>query len=90
MNAKSGSSASGMVLFTEENGEVTLEAHINGLTPGVHAIHVHEKADCSSEDGKSSGGHLESNFSPHGAWGSEKVSIVETLETLMPMKQVTA
>ena len=33
LNAKSGSSASGMVMFTEENGEVTLEAHINGLTP---------------------------------------------------------
>ena len=89
LNAKSGSSAIGMVMFTEENGEVTLEAHINGLTPGVHAIHVHEKADCSSEDGKSNGGHWNPTFSPHGAWGSEKVSIVETLET-MPMKQVTA
>ena len=71
LNAKSGSSASGMVLFTEENGEVTLEAHINGLTPGVHAIHVHEKADCSSEDGKSSGGHWNPTFAPHGAWGSK-------------------
>ena len=71
LNPKSGSNAQGMVTFTEENGAVTLEAHINGLTPGVHAIHVHQKADCSSDDGKSSGGHWNPTFAPHGAWGSE-------------------
>ena len=71
LDPKSGSNAQGMVTFTEENGAVTLEAHINGLTPGVHAIHVHQKADCSSDDGKSSGGHWNPTFAPHGAWGSE-------------------
>ncbi len=71
LNPKSGSTANGMVMFTEQDGQVTLEAHINGLTPGTHAIHVHEKADCSSEDGKSSGGHWNPTFAPHGAWGSE-------------------
>ena len=71
LNPKSGSNANGMVMFTEENGAVTLEAHINGLTAGTHAIHVHEKADCSSEDGKSAGGHWNPTFEPHGAWGSE-------------------
>ena len=71
LDPKSGSNANGMVTFTEENGTVTLEAHINGLTPGVHAIHVHQKADCSSEDGKSTGGHWNPTFAPHGAWGSE-------------------
>lgn len=71
LNPKSGSTANGMVMFTEIEGQVTLEAHINGLTPGAHAVHVHEKADCSSEDGKSSGGHWNPTFAPHGAWGSE-------------------
>lgn len=71
LNPKSGSSANGMVLFTETDGQVTLEANINGLTPGTHAIHVHEKADCSSPDGKSSGGHWNPTFAPHGEWGSE-------------------
>lgn len=70
LNPKSGSTATGMVEFTETDGKVSLEAHINGLTPGVHAIHVHEKADCSSEDGKSTGGHWNPTFSPHGAWGA--------------------
>ena len=71
LNPKSGSNANGSVMFTEQNGKVTLEAHINGLTPGTHAIHVHQKADCSSEDGKSSGGHWNPTFEPHGSWGSD-------------------
>ena len=69
LEAKSGSTASGMVTLTEKEGSVTLEAHINGLEGGVHAIHIHEKADCSSEDGKSAGGHWNPTFQSHGAWG---------------------
>lgn len=45
LNAKSGSGTSGMVTLTEKEGKVTLEAHINGLSEGTHAIHIHEKAD---------------------------------------------
>lgn len=71
LNPKSGTSTSGMVTFTESEGKVSLEAHINGLTPGVHAIHIHEKADCSSDDGKSSGGHWNPTFESHGSWGSD-------------------
>lgn len=33
-----------------------MEAPIYALDPGTHAIHLHEKADCSSSDGKSTGG----------------------------------
>ena len=72
LNAKSGSSTSGEVTLTEKNGVVTLEAHIFGLDPGTHAIHLHEKADCSSDDGKSTGGHWNPTFEPHGAWGSSE------------------
>ncbi|MBL6644642.1 MAG: superoxide dismutase family protein [Flavobacteriaceae bacterium] len=70
LNAKSGSSTSGEVTLTEKNGVVTLEAHIFGLDPGTHAIHLHEKADCSSDDGKSTGGHWNPTFEAHGAWNS--------------------
>ena len=38
-----------------------MEAPIYALDPGTHAIHLHEKADCSSSDGKSTG-ELESYF----------------------------
>jgi Cu-Zn family superoxide dismutase len=71
LESKSGSSAAGKVSFTEENGMVKMSAKISGLTPGMHAIHIHEKADCSSPDGKSSGGHWNPTKVQHGAWGDE-------------------
>ena len=48
LNPKSDTQTAGEVLFTEEEGKVTLQATISGLTEGTHAIHIHEKADCSS------------------------------------------
>ena len=42
------------------------------MSEGPHAIHIHEKADCTSADGKSSGGHWNPTFQPHGEWGSDK------------------
>ncbi len=71
MEAKSGSDVTGKVTFTEEEGKVTMLATLSGLTPGEHAIHLHEKADCSSEDGKSTGGHWNPTSEPHGKWGDE-------------------
>ena len=53
LNPKSNTQTAGKVLFTEEEGKVTLQATSSGLTEGTHAIHIHEKADCSSPDGKS-------------------------------------
>ncbi len=72
LEAKSESTATGEVTFTEENGNVTMVAHLNGLEEGEHAIHIHEKADCSSADGKSTGGHWNPTFKAHGKWGSEE------------------
>jgi Cu-Zn family superoxide dismutase len=72
LNAKSGSNAAGFALLSEKNGTVYLSATIRGLSAGTHAIHLHEKADCSSDDGKSTGGHWNPTFAPHGAWGSSE------------------
>ncbi len=71
LESKSESTATGKIQFTEVNGSVTMLALLSGLTPGTHAIHIHEKADCSSADGKSSGGHWNPTFKPHGAWGAD-------------------
>ena len=71
MEPKSESTVSGEVTFTEENGTVIMKAMLSGLTEGEHAIHIHEKADCSSADGKSTGGHWNPTFQPHGKWGDE-------------------
>jgi Cu-Zn family superoxide dismutase len=48
--AKSNSSVSGTATFTEKKGVVTMVAKLAGLKPGVHAIHIHEKSDCSAAD----------------------------------------
>jgi Cu-Zn family superoxide dismutase len=71
LNAKSDSNVTGNVTFTEENGQVHMHAMITGLTPGEHAIHLHESSDCSAADGTSAGGHWNPTSQPHGKWGAE-------------------
>lgn len=71
MEAKSNSDLSGTVTFTQENGEVTMTAEFSGLKEGMHAIHLHENADCSAQDATSAGGHWNPTFEDHGEWGSE-------------------
>ncbi|MEY8021029.1 superoxide dismutase family protein [Muriicola sp. SD30] len=71
MEPKSDSNVAGEVKFTEEDGKVTMEASFSGLTPGEHAIHIHEKADCSADDGTSTGGHWNPTAEPHGKWGDD-------------------
>ncbi|MBC8753855.1 superoxide dismutase family protein [Kordia sp. YSTF-M3] len=69
LEPKSDSKVSGRVVFTEKDGVVKMSAIMEGLTEGTHAIHIHEKADCSSPDGKSTGGHWNPTAQPHGKWG---------------------
>jgi Cu-Zn family superoxide dismutase len=70
--SKSNSKANGTATFTEKNGTVTFVAKMTGLTPGIHAIHIHEKSDCSAADGSSAGGHWNPTFKKHGKWGVEE------------------
>ena len=71
LESKSDSKATGSVLFEESDGTVKMIAAIHGLSEGTHAIHIHAKADCSSDDGKSTGGHWNPTAQPHGAWGAD-------------------
>ena len=48
-----------------------MTAVFSGLAEGEHAVHLHEKSDCSAEDGSSAGGHWNPTAQPHGAWGDE-------------------
>jgi len=72
MNAKNNSKMKGEITFTQEEDEVVMKAEFTGLEEGTHAIHLHENADCSSEDGKSAGGHWNPVDERHGKWGDEK------------------
>jgi len=67
--SKSNSSVTGTATFVEKNGKVTFVATLAGLKPGEHAIHIHEKSDCTAADGSSAGGHWNPTFKKHGKWG---------------------
>ncbi|MGB3150729.1 MAG: superoxide dismutase family protein, partial [Maribacter sp.] len=72
MEPKSDSAVEGEVSFMEEDGEVKMVAMLSGLSEGEHAIHIHQTADCSSADGKSTGGHWNPTNEPHGKWGADE------------------
>lgn len=67
-----GNTAEGRVNFKVEGGNVRITATITGLKPGPHGFHIHEKGDCSSDDGSSAGGHFNPDNQPHGSPDSEK------------------
>ncbi|MCE2680805.1 MAG: superoxide dismutase family protein [Burkholderiales bacterium] len=65
-----GNTTSGTVLFTQTHSTVLVSADIQGLKPNsAHGFHVHDKGDCSSGDGMSTGGHFNPNGQVHGAHG---------------------
>jgi len=66
---KDGTPTAGTVSFVQKGDEVTMTVKASGLTPGLHAIHLHEKADCSAPDFTSTGGHWNPTESDHGRWG---------------------
>ncbi|MDY7395268.1 superoxide dismutase family protein [Aureibaculum sp. 2210JD6-5] len=69
--AKSNSNVTGEIIFIQKDNMVTMTASLQGLTPGEHAIHLHETADCSSDDATSTGGHWNPEDKQHSKWGDE-------------------
>jgi Cu-Zn family superoxide dismutase len=71
LSPKNNSIVNGKAKFEETNGVIEMTVVVNGLSEGIHAIHIHEKSDCASDDGKSAGGHWNPTAKPHGKWGAE-------------------
>ena len=62
-----GSTTAGTVWFTQQGLRVNVRVQVSGLAPNQeHGFHVHEKGDCSSPDGMSTGGHFNPGGQPHG------------------------
>lgn len=65
-----GNTTSGDVRFVQRDGKVMVSGEVRGLKPGAeHGFHVHDKGDCSSGDGMSTGGHFNPGGHKHGAHG---------------------
>ena len=57
----------GTVEFKETPDGVEVTANLEGLKPGDHGFHIHEKGDCSAPDAASAGGHFNPSKHKHGA-----------------------
>jgi Cu-Zn family superoxide dismutase len=66
LEPKSGSQVTGTVTFTKSGDDVQVIADIQGLKPGQHGFHIHEKGDCSAADASSAGGHFNPTHQHHG------------------------
>jgi superoxide dismutase, Cu-Zn family len=56
----------GKINLTEQSSGVKVQVNLKGLKPGVHAIHIHEKAKCKAPDFKSAGNHFNPEQKEHG------------------------
>lgn len=71
LNPTKDSEAHGSAIFIREGDKVTLQVSLENTPPGVHAVHLHEKGDCSAEDASSAGGHWNPTGVEHGKWGTD-------------------
>jgi superoxide dismutase, Cu-Zn family len=66
-----GNVTAGTVTFTQRGDKVWVSGTVTGLKPNQeHGFHIHEKGDCSSGDGMSTGGHFNPMSKTHGHHGS--------------------
>ncbi len=74
ISAASESNVAGSLTFTQ-TGESTVSVamELSGLTPGLHAIHIHQNGDCSAPDATSAGGHWNPTGVDHGKRGESDV-----------------
>jgi Cu-Zn family superoxide dismutase len=66
LEPKSNSTLAGTATLTEVDGGVRVVLQLEGVSPGDHGAHVHEKGDCSAPDGTSAGGHFNPGGHQHG------------------------
>lgn len=71
VESRSGSKSSGNVSFEPTgDGRLKMTLTLQGLTPGDHGVHIHEKGDCSAADASSAGAHFNPEGMSHGAPGA--------------------
>lgn len=56
----------GTALLAPASGGVQVVVSVNGLPPGVHGVHVHERGRCEGPDFTTAGGHFNPASRQHG------------------------
>ena len=67
IEGRSGSKLTGTAEFVVHGGMTMVTVSVKDAPPGVHAVHIHEKGDCSAPDATSAGGHFNPGGHQHGA-----------------------
>ena len=67
IEARSGSTLAGTATFTQHDNVVHVVVEVSNAPQGVHAVHLHEKGDCSAPDAASAGGHFNPTGMAHGS-----------------------
>ena len=67
IEGRSGSTLTGSAEFVTHGARMMITVSVKGAAPGVHAVHIHEKGDCSAPDATSAGGHFNPGGHQHGA-----------------------
>ena len=71
LEATRGNTTTGTVTVPQTGETVKVMGEVRGLKPNAeHGFHIHEKGDCSSGDGMSTGGHFNPSGAPHGSHGA--------------------
>jgi len=70
LNDANGKSVGKATIKEAEKG-VTVDLKVKNLSPGLHAIHIHEKPVCTPPDFKSAGGHFNPEGKHHGLHNPE-------------------
>lgn len=65
----SGSQVEGTATFTQTDEGVRMVLDLRNVAPGAHALHLHEKGDCSAADATSAGDHWNPTSEAHGHRG---------------------
>jgi len=64
------SGLTGTATFTDVgDGKINVKVTLANVSPGKHAVHIHEKGDCSAPDATSAGGHWNPGNTKHGHRG---------------------
>ncbi|WP_019243757.1 MULTISPECIES: superoxide dismutase family protein [Bacillus] len=61
----------GEIALTQLSSGIELDIDLEGLPPGDHAIHFHEKGSCKAPDFKSAGNHFNPDENNHGLMTSK-------------------
>jgi Cu-Zn family superoxide dismutase len=61
----------GTATLSQAANGVSIKLNVHDLTPGDHAIHVHQTAKCEGPDFKSAGGHFNPDSKHHGLQNPE-------------------